>query len=339
MEAAEFQGVIITDAAGTQKSDFKPGETVRCEAVFSLDAPGMAIVTGTVSGGSWSEPLGLRIRAGLKATYNVSWTVQIPFSVRGTARADVICYIPLLNKRLVRTGFFTVAPIQADYAGADACKTCHAAVYDAWSATLHFPAIDCEACHGTAGVHITTFSADDIAVDRSSALCSRCHIRNDGTVIEAEGGFIKGQQQYNEWRSSAHGAALDCSDCHNPHYSVSGDRQNAITASCISCHGAKTVSLNMQAVSCEGCHMPWAVSAETSEGFGLYRTGDTASHIWRIKIDAGPAEMFTSGETAVMQDGQGPFLTLNFACLGCHNGREAWFETFDAVQQTATLVH
>lgn len=339
IESYDFPGVIVTGFDGSQKSDFKPGEKLRCEALFTLEAPGMAVVSGTISAANWSAALAARIRIGLKGTYNVSWTEQIPLSIKGQARADIILYSPLLNERLIRTAFFNITPGQADYVGSDTCKICHSAVYEAWGKTRHATAIGCESCHGPASEHVQTMSPENIVVDRSSDLCRPCHSRNDGTVIEAEDGFIKGQQQFNEWRSTAHGRATECSTCHNPHYSPSQDKNNAIKIRCRTCHPGKSVSLNMQALACEACHMPKAVRSETSEGAGNYRTADTASHIWRIKTEANPEDMFISNQTAAMQDGRGPFLTLNFSCLGCHNGRDARFEAFEAVRQTSTLVH
>lgn len=339
VEPYGFQGVIITDADGKQKNDFKPGDAVRYEAVFTLDAPGAAIIRGAVSGANWSDVLDARIRIGLKAIYNVSWTDSIPFSARGQTTVDVILYSPLLRERLIRTGFFTVTPIQADYVGSDTCSTCHKALYDAWKETRHATAVGCESCHGPASEHVRTVSPEFIVVDTTPDVCKQCHSRNDGAVIEAEGGFIKTMQQYNEWRSTAHGRVAACAVCHNPHYSVSKDRKNAIKTSCIDCHGNKSVSLNMQTLACENCHMPNAVLTTEATGSGNYRKGDTPSHLWRIKTEANPGDMFTSDGKAAMQDGRGSFLTLNFSCLGCHNGRDARFESFESVQQTSTLVH
>ncbi|MEI6125868.1 MAG: cytochrome c3 family protein [Pseudomonadota bacterium] len=339
MESYDVPGLLVTDSDGRQKSDFKPGETVRCEALFMLDAPGIAILSGTISASSWQDTLAARIRLGLKGTYNVSWTAQLPFSIKGQARIDVVIYSPLLKERLLRTAFFTITPIQAEYVGSDTCKTCHSPVYEAWSKTLHATAIGCETCHGPASEHVQTMSPENIVVDTSADLCKRCHSRNDGTVIEAEGEFIKGQQQYNEWRSTAHGRVTECSTCHNPHYSLSRDRRNAIKISCSTCHPDKSVSLTMQTLACENCHMPKAVRFEASEGSGIYRKGDRASHLWRIKPEANPEDMFSLDQKAIVQDGLGPFLTLNFTCLGCHNGSDARFEELAAVRKTATLVH
>jgi len=258
--------------------------------------------------------------------------------VQGQARVDIILLRPF-RERLIRTGFFTVNPIEADYVGSDACSTCHGEIHDAWNETRHAPAVGCESCHGPASQHVATMSPEFVVVDRSAELCGRCHSRNNGTTIEAAGGFIKAQQQYNEWRATAHGRVMQCAKCHDPHYSVSGDKKNAIKTACLSCHADRSVALNMQTVACESCHMPKAVVSQDSQGSGLYRTGDRAAHIWRIKTEADPDALFTPDGSAVKKDTQGPFLTLNFSCLGCHNGRDARLYDFESVQQTSTLVH
>jgi hypothetical protein len=49
--------------------------------------------------------------------------------------------------------------------------------------------------------------------------------------------------------------------------------------------------------------------------------------------------MFLPNGTALHEDMQGAFITDNFACLGCHNGVIARFETFEDVRKTSTLIH
>lgn len=228
----------------------------------------------------------------------------------------------------------------AAYTGSRACQTCHSAVYDAWSATRHAQfSFGCEACHGPGSAHRAAPSSATISVDRSPELCGRCHSRTNGRIIEASGGLLKAGQQYNEWRASPHFGVTRCTTCHDPHYSPAQDRQYAIQKSCEACHPGTRVSLGMQRVACERCHMPKADCREASHGVGSYRSGDRATHIWRIKPEAAPGELFSLSGTRVQQDGKGAFLTLNFACLGCHDGRDARLYDFESVRQTAPLVH
>jgi len=92
-------------------------------------------------------------------------------------------------------------------------------------------------------------------------------------------------------------------------------------------------------VQCTSCHMPPAVKAVDSTGIGPYRKGDRASHIWRIKTEAEPYQMFAFDGSFAVKDGGGPFLTLNFSCLTCHNGFNSRLYDFISVQKTSTLVH
>ncbi len=338
IETFDFAGITLKDDQGNVTTDFKPGKTIQIEAAFSFKRAGAAILHGTITAENWSQDLSPKIRFGLHANYTAVWTQTIPSTVNGQVRVDVTLLSPL-HERLVRSAFFTVTPIQAEYVGAKVCNTCHPSLYAAWQQTRHYPAVGCESCHGPGSEHVLTRSPEFIVIDTSSGLCGRCHSRNDGTVIEAEGGFIKSLQQFNEWRATAHGNVAECGTCHNPHYSLSTDRADALKVSCIECHAGKTVSLSMQTVACEECHMPFAGLKSQSSGTGLYRTGDIRSHLWRIKTEADPQTMFSPDGTALAQDSKGAFLTDNFACLGCHNGINARFEDFESVRKTSTLIH
>jgi len=337
VELESFTSVLVLDGKGNQIFDCTPSQLVVYEAVFTLGAPGFSLVSGKVTGDGWSETLGTKLRIGFMGTYNVRWKSKIPFTALGTAKVDITVYAPFLRQRLVRTAFFTITPTAAAYVGSESCKPCHTANYDAWFQTEHATAIGCEACHGPGSAHIATGSPDKIILDTSSSVCAQCHLRNNGTVIEAEDGFIISQQQYNEYISTKHGKFFQCATCHNPHYSISQAPKQAIKLSCRTCHPLKTIGLGMQFVACESCHMPSAIKTDTSTGIGPYRKGDTPSHIWRIKSEVQPQLMF-SGATAI-KDSLGPFLTLNFSCMGCHNGLDAKLYDFTSVQQTATLVH
>jgi hypothetical protein len=336
----DFTGISLTNAAGNPASDFAPGTVVNIEASFTLTRAGIAWLRGTVTGENWSAELPLKFRVGFKGDYRVSWTITTPLIANGLAQVDITLVNPL-QERIIQSAFFTITPYQAEYAGSDACSLCHPAVFAAWQQTRHNPFIGCEVCHGPGSKHILTQSPQFIVINTSSGLCGGCHSRNDGSVIEAQNGFIKYQQQYNEWLGTKHAQAhISCATCHNPHYSVSTERTRAIKIACATCHPTKHVGLTMGGlVDCEQCHMPPAVSKSSSAGIGLYRTGDKRTHIVRIKTEANPQDMFLPGGTALREDMQGAFITDNFACLGCHNGEIARFETFEDVRKTSTLVH
>jgi hypothetical protein len=273
----------------------------------------------------------------LSGLYSVTWDARIPLIATGEAKVEVVEYVPLFNERIAQTVFLNVRPFDAAYVGSDVCSGCHNTEYTAWQQTKHYPYTGCETCHGPGGDHVGAPSPATIIVDTTATVCKPCHSRNDATVIEAQDGFIKSQQQYNEWQGTKHGKFLQCASCHNPHYSIDKNPAQAIKVSCRVCHPVKRLYLGMQFVQCESCHMAPAVKNDTSTGTGLYRRGDTASHIWRIKSEAQPYAMFSGN--AVVKDALGPFLTLDFSCLSCHNGMDARLYDFNSVQQTATIVH
>lgn len=87
--------------------------------------------------------------------------------------------------------------------------------------TWEFPGIQCESCHGPAGKHIAAakkgkYTKGDIALEKSSALCGKCHIRGKAEKIPAKGGFIRHHEQYNELLASPH-KSMNCVTCHDPH--------------------------------------------------------------------------------------------------------------------------
>jgi len=338
MHLLDFTGITITNNLGVPTTEFGPGNVVNIEAAFTLTRPGIAWLRGIVTGTNWSAELPLRLRVGLKGDYKAVWSITTPVTATGLAQVEITLVNPL-QERVIRSAFFTVTPYQAEYVGSDACSLCHPDVFAAWKQSLHNPFAGCEVCHGPGSKHILTQSPQFIVINKTSELCGQCHGRNNGQGIEAGNGFIKPQQQYNELQATRHGAALVCVTCHNPHYSITAAPAKAIKVSCRECHANKNVDLLMEGVACIQCHMPYAVLVTQSTGAGPYRKGDERTHIVRIKTEANPQDMFMPGGTALREDALGAFITDNFACLGCHNGEIARFETFEDVRKTSTLIH
>jgi len=338
VEVLSFNDITITNNLGEPQTEFGPGNVIKIIASFSLERIGVAILRGTVTGENWTATLPPRFKLGLAGDYQVTWTVNIPVTATGNTQVEIILF-NLLQERVIRSAFFAVIPYEAEYIGSTACSLCHPVVFTEWEKTLHYPSVGCEICHGPGSKHVLTQSPQFIKIDTSSKQCGLCHSRNDGTVIEAENGFIKNQQQYNEFLATKHGKVLECVTCHNPHFSVSTDRSNAIKINCTECHPTQKVDLLMEGIDCTQCHMPFAVMKSMSTGVGPYRKGDQRTHIVRIKTAANPQDMFTAGGNAIRQDAQGAFITDNFSCLGCHNGTEARLYDFESVRKTTTLIH
>jgi len=333
--------IMITGYGGSGKDQFVPGEAVRYRATFIFETPAVALLKGRVTGKEWSATLNRELFVGLAGRHEVSWADAIPAYALGDARVD-ITMTRLLKNPCAQDGSwarFSVKAAATEYTGSLACKECHLDHYAAWEQNRHFPIPACEECHGPGRRHAAADNESFIFVDRRGAVCVQCHVRNNATVIEAENGLIKYYQEHNEIRNTAHARYKPCTVCHNPHCNLREDKHRAIITTCRMCHPEKQVGLHPASIQCEDCHMPKAAVREAADGAGLYRRGDFASHVIRIKTAAEPGAMFDDNQTALMQDERGPFLTLDFACLGCHDGTRARRADIAALRKAAQLIH
>ncbi len=211
------------------------------------------------------------------------------------------------------------------------CGKCHTTGYkneghqdnlEGIKGTWAFPGVQCEACHGPGGDHVSSGDKSKIKVDTSSALCGRCHIRGAKDKIPAKGGFIRHHEQYNELLASPH-KPLNCVSCHNPHKKA----PFSIKKDCSFCHRAQTAAFNgsiMQQVGvrCIDCHMPRATKSAVKKG---KFEGDIRTHIFRINIDPKANMFYTETINGKKKTFAKNFVTLDFACLSCHKNRDmAW---------------
>ena len=345
INALGIQAVTVSDLSDSPKADFLNNEAVRYSVSFETGGPSLVLARGTVTfEGADPEVLRLRFAITGEGETAISWDSVVPADARGSALV-VISTVSVPGGPEEARASFSIGdtgeevPPGPDNNSSFICGACHGDLYDAWRLSRHYPAIGCEACHGPGNEHIRAATPETIRGDITARFCNVCHSRNDGTTVEAEGGFIKPMQQHNELYLTAHRTAGDCLTCHDPHYSPSGHPQKAIRRSCSDCHTDKAVYLNMQELACEDCHMPFAVFKSESAGTGLYREADRRTHIVRIKGETAPEEMFGSNGAALLPDDRGGFITLNFACMVCHDGEDAPFLGLDAVRQTHTLAH
>ncbi|MFQ6031694.1 MAG: ethylbenzene dehydrogenase-related protein, partial [Candidatus Zixiibacteriota bacterium] len=185
--------------------------------------------------------------------------------------------------------------------------------------TWAFPGIQCEECHGKGSLHAQSPDDYEMTVDRSSALCGRCHKRGDPYVIDAKGGFIKHHEQYEELLATKK-FIFACVDCHDPHVGLHPnnlERASAIKIDCGTCHYKEAKAFEesdlphySDGYDCIDCHMPYA--AKSAVAVSTYKA-DIRSHLFRINADS-TAEMFSS-------DGKSAkgYLTLEYVCLTCHD--------------------
>jgi hypothetical protein len=219
------------------------------------------------------------------------------------------------------------------------CGRCHTTGYvagghqdglDGIAGTWQEAGVGCEACHGPGSAHVASRSADDIVVEPSASQCGTCHARNVGGPIlawapDADGHqFIRNYSQFDEMKGrNASGTPVGphqgfhCVSCHNPHVSSHFQADaGGVVVDCTSCHSQVRVNIpGGGAHTCVNCHMPYASlsAVKTTE----YRA-DVRTHIFTIDDDPAAEMFYQAGGTWRAR----PFLTLGFACLQCHTGRD-----------------
>ncbi|MFA5891216.1 MAG: cytochrome c3 family protein [Actinomycetota bacterium] len=169
----------------------------------------------------------------------------------------------------------------------------------------------CETCHGPGSAHATTKDPSKIVKDTSAAACGRCHSVAPLDQIPAEGGFVRTGAQLNEISKSPH-AWAECVQCHSPH-----DKTPAPV--CGDCHGKVAESfegslLASTGMNCVGCHMPKV--AKSARQFNA-NFADSRAHIFRINTDPAAPQLTVDGKYVE------PYLGLAWACLGCHEDKNA----------------
>lgn len=197
--------------------------------------------------------------------------------------------------------------------------------------------IQCEACHGPGSLHVPNPTAGNIILDGTSGSCARCHADPARPeAIATGGGLIEGFQQSAEVAVSPH-ASFSCSVCHDPHASPQYDRSAAIRNRCQACHPKTSMALHaglvyvvddyVEEVTCESCHMPFAVRTRWQNVIELTNgttalLGDTRSHIMALDPTfEGLIRMFDqSGDAVAGDEGARARLSTCYVCLRCHNG-------------------
>ncbi len=104
------------------------------------------------------------------------------------------------------------------YQGTDYCKDCHENNYSSIRKTPH-RIVPCEDCHGPAGrpdgvVHYDPDKLPKFPIDRSRALCLRCHYPLP--YQQSKRSKIRGIEP------DKHNPDIECSACHNPHSPMEG---------------------------------------------------------------------------------------------------------------------
>ena len=226
------------------------------------------------------------------------------------------------------------------------CGTCHTTGYSQQGSQNDIPGLDgswaqdgvrCERCHGPGSLHMSNPQGITMKVQRDSAACGECHLREPLETVHASDGFIEHNQQYSESLQSKH-LALNCVDCHDPHSGViQPDKANTqITQTqCENCHFQEAAYQNNPThvgfgLKCIECHMPLA--GKSAWGNPEDFAGDIRSHL--MAIDATQIGQFSEdGLTSLSQIG------LDFACRHCHGAGIGEPKTDDELIQAAFGYH
>lgn len=231
------------------------------------------------------------------------------------------------------------------------CGPCHTTGYDpntpiegmpgivgSWAE----PGIQCEECHGPGSLHAANPRGVALDIERDSALCGECHIRDSSEAVNASGGFIKHHEQYEELFQSKH-ITINCVVCHDPHSGVVAlrkaaeeDETVAVTrTACENCHldqaSYQNSEIHPAMVECVDCHMPRVT--KSAVGNADMFTGDIRTHL--MLINPNQIGQFTEDGSQALSE-----LGLNFACRSCHvDGGSATPKTDEELIEKATGYH
>jgi hypothetical protein len=209
------------------------------------------------------------------------------------------------------------------------CGRCHTTGYDPNGHQGDLPGIEgtwfqdgirCEACHGPGSDHVDSFGG---VPPPGGLACSDCHYRDSQYRMPWKNGFMRHHQQAEEFSHSSHKNVLTCVSCHNPHKSTVY-QEGGVTVSCSDCHPGNPdnnyyIVAGMEDVDCIECHMPYM--AKSAVAWNTYKA-DIRGHLFRITTLPIAAEDNVYEQDGVLywnQDENGDsFITLDYACLGCH---------------------
>ncbi len=157
----------------------------------------------------------------------------------------------------------------SDYAGSEACKTCHEEIYNGWEKSPHWKTSlntkegpghqGCEACHGAAASHVSDpsdtsklFIFTKASTKEINERCLTCHIKST-TQTQA----INSIHAKND---------VSCTSCHSPHHAKVAEHLlvKAQPELCYTCHLQQKPQFDMPfhhrvnegLVRCTDCHNP-----------------------------------------------------------------------------------
>ena len=156
----------------------------------------------------------------------------------------------------------------SDYAGPEACKTCHEDIYNGWEKTAHWKTMldtkggpskhGCEGCHGPAAAHIKDpgdeskqpFRFEKAKPEAINERCLTCH--------------ASGPDHLNISNSFHRQNDISCTSCHSPHFATTKEflLRKEQPQLCYDCHLQQKSQFNMPfrhrvnegLIQCTDCH-------------------------------------------------------------------------------------
>jgi len=254
---------------------------------------------------------------------------------------------------------------QNEFIGSNNCGTCHPQEKKAYDTNAHSKAsgglktedgIGCESCHGPGQAHVAIGPKNLAAMERGKddfkilsvknnanmEMCKSCHASNkDNSITLAADDLIVNLQEYSELTHSRKAQfKLTCNMCHDQHVSVR--EKGGIKRQCLVCHTGKfKIEIKIKAMadlSCEDCHMPYAVRKNSDTMVEGYHKGDTRSHIFGISIDPDYKLNDGKNKASLTTDGLAR-LTVDMTCYSCHKAGLAHDMPREEMLKRAEAIH
>jgi DmsE family decaheme c-type cytochrome len=232
----------------------------------------------------------------------------------------------------------TPATEPSTYAGAEACKTCHADIYTGWEKSPHWKQTykeggiakhGCEDCHGPASSHVADpsdtsklFLFEKASTKEINQRCLTCH--------------AGGTQHMNAINSEHSKNDVSCVSCHSPHHAKEQEflLVRAQPELCYTCHLQQKAQFDMPfhhrvnegLVQCSDCH-----NVHGTVGPKQVRTSSTQDAVcFKCHIDKQGPFVFEHAPIKVdgcqschlTHGGPNPHMlklsNVNLLCLQCH---------------------
>lgn len=258
-----------------------------------------------------------------------------------------------------------IGQAQNEYVGTDNCGTCHLQQKKAYDLHGHSKAaggvkdeegIGCESCHGPGQAHVgigpkklekLEKGKDDFKIlskndNKNMEMCKGCHTRTDNdNIILAADDLIVDLQEYSELvRSRKAKFKVTCTMCHDQH--ISTKEKSGIKRKCLVCHTGKfKVEVKIKAMaglSCEDCHMPYAVRKNSDTMVKDYHKGDIRSHIFGISVDPNYTLNDGTKHASLAKDGLAR-LTVEMTCFSCHKAGISHDMSREEMLEMAKKIH